>query len=863
MAYQNLALQNLAGRINATYNDNNMNRAEVPPANDNPVVMLTGAAKQGFKNQPFVASRMQEVVREFHERSEICKTLQGALDANPDANISIMRVGGKPAHVSIERQIISESLETEALIRISPMLVQPADSANDIVDGLSLYKLILLPFKDGNSYRQRVIIVNTETSAFLYDSERILTQDGDAAFDVEINLPMGELLYTKSAHSSNFADGEKMTSAANVTALAGVVGLDIPDVNGANLSTLDNIAKANIQFLDLSGADNVADLGATVSIEKIDAEDGEGMNYCERYAANEDAYQALEFEDISFLSCVGCDGDIQPVDVDSLDTYEAGNWASKNLGYLWKYEFNGRPYMYFFGRSTPFSASNIPASVSVGGVTFTFNSTRHQVVGDLLNLVEFTFTHVPGKNSDATATVDTFINKKGKVDCFIEVSAAETSAITIKTPFCDIGIPAAASNSLFDNTNDSTDPVKLKLVASELNGATTVATTLMQTPTYNHNPFVLSHFDLTGEVVPEAVVERLFTIEQVIDSTTKLQLGDAATSQVTLKASNDEVREVSFLHQSAQAAYEASTNYNQVLSVVPMSEPKPGRNGISIWAGQSGVYQLDSNGILKITTNGSGVLGNKLLAGSTSYRDAEAFGGLMLTEGDKLPNEKPYGIDDQEEALDAMGNPIDLGKHIVVMGSNGFHRSSVGLYNRRRSITNPHFGSAAPLVASMISTLEPGSEPIGPIRGVIPGFSIQQNTPRSILNDLAALRIGMVDSSGVISSLYTAARSSSDYRKISSIMSANAIVRRLRNECLSIIGKAYTDAEIQSLSTRLDGMSRQLVALGFAQDLRTQLAASRAERINGVLRLSVTFVPPLSVEAITIDVTLEAPQSGI
>lgn len=853
MAYQNLALQNLAGRINATYNDNNMNRAEVPPANENPVVMLTGAAKQGFKNQPFVASRMQEVVREFHERSEICKTLQGALDANPDANISIMRVGGKPAHVSIERLISSTKVEKETLIRISPMLIQPADSANDIVDGLSLYKLILLPFKDGNSYRQRVIIVNTETSAFLYDSERILTQDGDAAFDVEINLPMGELLYTKSAHDSDMSEDQAFSSSE----LDAIVAIDIPNVNGSDLSTLDNVQLNKIQFIDLTSVEEVDTLNditdRTFHVEKIDAQDGEGMNYCERYAANEDAYQALEFEDISFLSCVGCDGDIQPVDLTLVNTYQAGNWASENLGYLWKYEFNGRPYMYFFGRSTPVDASEVVGTFTerTDGVQFTFDSSRHAVIGDLLNLVTIHLKDDQAKHTAELATVESFVNKKGHIDCHVDVKSDDVAAINVETPFCTITIPAGVVAGF-----SQTAELSVKLMASEIGGSHNVSAALLG-QAHNHNPFVLSHFDLTGEVVPEAVVEKLFTFSEGTGR------GNDQTTSSTVVLKNEQVREVSFLHQSAQAAYEASTNYNQVLSVVPMSEPKPGRNGISIWAGQSGIYQLDSDGILKITTDGSGALGNKLLAGSTSYRNGEAFGGIMLTEGDKLPNEKPYGIDDQEEALDAMGNPIDLGKHIVIMGSNGFHRSSVGLYNRRRSITNPHFGSAAPLVASMISTLEPGSEPIGPVRGVIPGFSIQQNTPRSILNDLAALRIGMVDSSGVISSLYTAARSSSDYRKISSIMSANAIVRRLRNECLSIIGKAYTDAEIQSLSTRLDGMSRQLVALGFAQDLRTQLAASRAERINGVLRLSVTFVPPLSVEAITIDVTLEAPQSGI
>ena len=74
--------------------------------------------------------------------------------------------------------------------------------------------------------------------------------------------------------------------------------------------------------------------------------------------------------------------------------------------------------MYFFGRSTPFSASNIPANITFKGVQFAFDGTRHQVVGDLLNLVEFTFTHVNSKDTASKATVDTFINKKGKVENF-------------------------------------------------------------------------------------------------------------------------------------------------------------------------------------------------------------------------------------------------------------------------------------------------------------------------------------------------------------------------------------------------------------------------------------------------------------
>ena len=167
------------------------------------------------------------------------------------------------------------------------------------------------------------------------------------------------------------------------------------------------------------------------------------------------------------------------------------------------------------------------------------------------------------------------------------------------------------------------------------------------------------------------------------------------------------------------------------------------------------------------------------------------------------------------------------------------------------------------MIAARLNTLAPGTEPIGPIRGRIAGFDAQQRTPRAVLDNLAALRICMIDQTGVISSIYTAALRTSDYRKVSSILAANAILTRMRSECMQVIGTAYTDQQISSLAQRLDGVSRALVGQGYAQQLSTQLRGSQLDRINGVVRLSVRFIPPLSIEAITIDLTLEPPASGI
>jgi hypothetical protein len=54
-----------------------------------------------------------------------------------------------------------------------------------------------------------------------------------------------------------------------------------------------------------------------------------------------------------------------------------------------------------------------------------------------------------------------------------------------------------------------------------------------------------------------------------------------------------------------------------------------------------------------------------------------------------------------------------------------------------------------------------------------------------------------------------------------------------------------------------------MVQQDYAQRIDVSLSASRLDRINGVLRASVRFIPPLSIEAITVEITLEPPAAGI
>ena len=853
MAYQDLALRNVAGEISVTYNDNNMRSRIVPDPVSGPRVLATATAKSGINNEVYDVISVNRAMQDFDSRSELATLVAAARNSNPEVPMSVARIGGKPFHFILEREI-SGFHEKETLIRITPGFIQEQDTSRGLRSSLESYRLILLPYVEGSLVRQRVIIVASDRRdqnfTIVYDSERILQVNGDAAFEVEINLPLGEVLVTQGAYEATtvtLVDGSvTLAQLQTLSDLSAFVFSALPKLSDNKATLFGKVSFVGI--IDGSLKDlNDAALTPAFDFESIDGSDGDYINHVERYAANELAYEKLEFENFQFMYCEKCYADIGAVTLSSSDSlYEQVNWHESKLGYMWRYVYNGRPYVFMFGRSNPFDDTAV-STYTHNAITYTLSNT-HKDAGDLLNLVEF---HFHALAAGTITKVESFVNGKGIIECHVDFdhTVDRSAADQIETPFAQLSFAA--------NKFNANDELVVRLRPSDIGSARTCSDHLIDN-TFNLDPFVMTHYDLTGELIPEAVMNRLLTFIGELDG--------ATAASPTLVTKGAEVREVSFLHQSAQAAYVASTNYNQVIAIVPTSPPPASSSGISSWAGNPGTYVINESGDIVITEDGTGVLGTKLLAGSTSYRDGAAFGGVILTNGDSLPNKLPYGIDDQDEALDASGNPIDLGKHAVVVGAYGLVPKAEALFpgntgKPKGRITGTSFGSAGPLIAAVLNRLAPGTEPIGPVLGRIPGFSPQQRTPRKVLNDLAALRICMIDQTGVISSIYTSALRTSDYSKISSILSANAIVDQVRALCQPVIGQAYNDAQIASLRQRIDGAMRLMVQQNYAQDIRVDMTASQLDRINGVLNCSITFVPPLSLEAVNVQLTLEAPSA--
>lgn len=964
MAYENLTYTNIAGEMTATYNDNNMRRvAEASPATG-PGLLMTATARSGLDVRAFRApassQAVQRVSREFNVKSDITRVLAAAQTIAGDRTpLTVMRIGAKPFHMIIEKATAGMQ-EKEAWIKITPYITREEDASEGLLSTQDQLGLILMPYREGSLIRQRAIIFNTTTARPVFDSEGILIPSvAEALFDVELNVPAGFFLYTPEVFEDGILDpanptldqiyalcdiqaGMQTASALSINGFATVNGVREAEAFLDKISVVDEFALTNnsIKTFNLNNA------GSEILLRSLGGHNGDFISHCERYAANEVAYDELEFENLAFLHCDKCYADINPVSLSaSMDLAKQVSWQKHNLGYMWKYEFNGRPHVFMSARKNPFDASLVASDYIYDGITYRVSAEQAEL-GDALNLVEF---HMHPKAAGTDTEVESFFDEKGLIQChvsfdcdrddlndaegrneaqfeayalagfvgvnqdalgrakgdfdalvafndadgdglddvtnldavehaayiaagFIElnaenlteveydayVAAGHQAVIEITTPFASLEI----SSQRFD---DGDEEHVVRLRPSLIDASRVLSTYALGAPDrLELDPFFMTHFELTGNLIPEAVMSRILTFVDPVYNGTVLD----TEGSVSLVASNVEVREVSFLHQAASAAYKASTNYSQTIAVVPTSPPSRSRNGVSEWAGNPATYQVQTNGDVIVIENGTGVLGTRLLAGATDYRGGAAFGGIILTNGDLLPNGIPYGIDDTDEALDEMGNPIDLGKHVIVVGAYGLianPESSISTNGRKINVgtKQPYVGSAAPMIAALLSVLEPGTEPIGPIRGQIDGFNAQQRTPRAVLDNLAALRICMIDQTGVISSIYTAALRTSDYSKVSSILAANAILTRVRQECMQVIGTAYTDQQISSLAQRLDGVSRSLIQQGYAQRLSVQLQGSLLDRINGIVRLSVTFIPPLSIEAVSINLTLEPPASGI
>ncbi len=112
-----------------------------------------------------------------------------------------------------------------------------------------------------------------------------------------------------------------------------------------------------------------------------------------------------------------------------------------------------------------------------------------------------------------------------------------------------------------------------------------------------------------------------------------------------------------FAYLFASQMHYHTVEHSLVQACVGVEPPALGKS-LSDWLGVPPVYSTDSDGNVTVTTDGTGLLGHKYLAGALGYRGAASYGGMILTN-------EPY-FDNGNEQTDEQGNAIDIGKYLTI-----------------------------------------------------------------------------------------------------------------------------------------------------------------------------------------------------
>lgn len=622
----------------------------------------------------------------------------------------------------------------------------------------------------------------------------------------------------------------------------GIVTVEDSDFD---LFTLGDVTTPDlaVAMADLVSGDFTTDGVAPVdSVTVTEGTDGMTPSLVERYAAYNTTLHHLDYKDADWVIPVDAYIDDSNVANDAavatygyywLGTPAAGDDCDK-LGYLWQYLYKGRLFTYFVDTIDYFTVAINPATLTI--------------LTDL--------------------TVDAVREGKGGNASTLQVALGGTLAVSVtENANCGLDILLTAISGV-TSTGTAADEINSALLAftasSGTNGAallsatgaatviaSTVAKTNLSGGTGGH---ALTHADLTGDQIPSAV------------------------STLFAAATDAELRECNFAHQLATFLHLASTNWATMLGAISFKAPTAfGRIDIADWVGT--LPEFTDNGVIQYidapADNGSGILGNKFLAGfsktSAGYRshlvtsgnstDGYAYGGLILTEGASLPNgEKwPYGIDSGDEAVDSGKKPIDLGKHIFItydwpIHSNGYNGGST----YRSSLVGTFVGKVVPMVEN--------EEPIGD-NGTVRKVQSPPRIHSTQLDDLASIRaIGLRrdDTSGlIIVSAKTAAHPDSDYTRLSTIRCVNRTLKGIRKIARPYIGKPFNAQQLVSLQSSIDQYLTAEKSAGFNQGAKARIEYSRTDKIMGRLKVKVRMIPPFSIETIDVETSLAAEESEL
>jgi len=304
--------------------------------------------------------------------------------------------------------------------------------------------------------------------------------------------------------------------------------------------------------------------------------------------------------------------------------------------------------------------------------------------------------------------------------------------------------------------------------------------------------------------------------------------------------------EVNFGYQLADFCYNSTENFQASIGCIGVTRPNSlGLADVATWIGSLPDFTVnnitEASTILNLTDNGSGLLGNKFMAGKDTFRGGAGYGGFIATDS---------GFVDGTELTDDNDQLIDIGKYLSVVGAWVTNTNATDTSRRG------YLGSFAAGYGGMITRLGSAS---APTNKTVSRVGLPYRIPASTLDDLAGARYIMLVNKPkgmVVADAPTAARPGTDWTRLTTMRITAEMVQRLRNTADPFLGEAISSARISALNTAIEQTLNALKSEGKIKDFRFNLVITAQDAILGNANLELVIVPAFELRRIFIMTSL-------
>lgn len=304
--------------------------------------------------------------------------------------------------------------------------------------------------------------------------------------------------------------------------------------------------------------------------------------------------------------------------------------------------------------------------------------------------------------------------------------------------------------------------------------------------------------------------------------------------------------EVNFAYQLANFCYDISRDHNECHGMVNVKPPATtSLRDVSLWLGSAPTYTVSgtTSSVASAGDNGTGLMGNKFMAGKYGFRSNVAFGGFIATDDGYL---------DGTEEEDRGGADIDIGQYISVCGQwlklyNAFDTTGLGLTT-----------GMASTYAGLVSKLDPKSAPTNKL---LTGATIPFRIGNSKLDVLVGQRyiFCQIKPKGtVIADAPTAARPESDYRRLTTHRIVKLSVDAVRAVADPFIGFAGGAGQRAALETACQGALSKLQQAGYLSRYELLITQTAVQKTNGQATIELILVPAFELRQITLIIALKS-----